>query len=100
MFGQYDELQLAVQEASKRIADLEFCEFSGSDATEVVRRLRRHRAIVDAAICLGVARIDETRAFEKSGHRDTASQQASSSGMSGSDARREVATAKKLKDLP
>lgn len=100
MFGQHDELQLAVQEASKRIADLEFDEYSGDDATKLVAKLRRHRAIVDAAISRGVLRVDHTRSYEKSGHRNTASQQAATGGIARSQAQNEIDTAKKLEALP
>ncbi len=94
------EVRVHIEALRSAVTDFEPGLFSGSDAAELVLLFEAGSRACDAGKALAAHRVEETKAYVSSGHRDASTWLASVTGESVSDARAELELTRRMENQP
>ena len=96
----FERLKVAVKELDAALVEVDQTRLTGDEALHVVRICSEAERILAATRVLAARRVDETKAWQRDGHRSATDWMAAATGAHVKDAVGMLSTARKLEDLP
>jgi uncharacterized protein DUF222 len=96
----FEGLEVAVEELDTALNSVDFGRVGGDDALRLVELCSRAERMLAGTRALAVRRVDETKAWQRQGHRSAGDWMAAATGSHVWDAVEMLQTARRLEDLP
>src|SRR5438874_6035512 len=96
----FEGLEVAVTELDHALNDVDLCRLGGLEALRLVDLCSRAERLLAGTRALAVRRVEETKAWQRDGHRSAGDWMAAATGSHVSDALEMLQTARRLEELP